>query len=112
MERKLFIMVMLLIAVGLIAFNLGMRGGSSQETREISGSEYTNLHTVASLNMDVAERLGENFNQERLTRAEYNRIMQKFDRIRTLKEQQSPTHKSRYLRAGQQALTHQHKEML
>lgn len=86
MDRKSLIVVMLVAAVGLIVFNLSMKRDRYQDSREISGYEYARLHTVALT--AEAEAVSEDLNHERVTIAEYNKIMSRLERVRYQKEQQ------------------------
>lgn len=86
MDRKSCLFAMLIAAITLIVFNLGTRHGDAGESREISGDEYAKLHTVASLYSEVAEGMSDDLKHERLTLAEYNKIMQRFETERRRRE--------------------------
>jgi hypothetical protein len=89
MDRKQCIVVMLIAVISLIVFNLGTRHQDSADSREISGYEYEKLHNVASLYSEVTEGVEEDLKHERLTIAEYNKIMRKYDRICSQQEQKA-----------------------
>jgi len=78
---------MLVAAVGLIVFNLSMKRNHYQGSREISGYEYARLHTVA-LTAEASEAVSGDLNHERVTIAEYNKIMSRLEKARYQKEQQ------------------------
>jgi len=87
MDRKTCLFVMLIAVVSLIVFNLGLRRGDHGDSREISGYEYTRLHLAANLYTEVADSVSEDLKHERLTMAEYNRIMQQYEKARLQQEQ-------------------------
>ena len=85
MDKATCIFAMVIVAVGLVVFNIGVRRGNYDESREISGYEYARLHTIVDLYSEVADAAGNDLKHDTVTIAEYNEIMHKAEVVKARK---------------------------
>jgi cell division protein FtsX len=89
MERKPIIIAVLLAVITLVIFNIKAGREGYQDTREISGYEYTKLHTTVNFDAEIADTISEELKHDKITFSDYNKILYQAEKARQRREKQS-----------------------
>jgi hypothetical protein len=83
MTNKSYITVILILAISLLMLHMKSLGSDSAETDEISAYEYDQLEAAMNYYPEVAEATKELVKHDKVTIAEYNRIMRYSNEIKS-----------------------------
>lgn len=75
MEKAPFVVALFIAVLALVVFNRGLRNCDPREQCEISSYEYQKLHAAVVKSDEVARAAQRELTQDRVTIAQYNRIM-------------------------------------
>ena len=82
MEKMPFAFAVIVAVMALVATNPGFRSAGSQGGCEISSYEYAKLHAAMDRYTEIATVARNELTQDRVTIAQYNRIMRRVDVIK------------------------------